>query len=235
MKKKIIFALLCLMAFGMAGCEKDPGYHGGNISLNKDFDISFEYDYIAFGVNRFNAEGLSSSGLDSEDIERMNKPLNDDTRPLMKDDVLSLGLLNDNQKQDFLDYCESTNCAYFKLSLIIPNDSEAADFGKQMIRLTNLENLTDEQIEDGFSYNIFYESTILDFDQLVNAACEALSVSNIDPFVLNNSDTGIYLWNYENVKDTVTLKFFVINARVLNENSETYLDQYTMEWFDIQL
>lgn len=231
MKKRIIIALLGLMAFGLVACNKDGG---GNISPYKDYDLSFDYDYVAFGVHRF-VNGLSESGIDAEDVVLMNKPLNSETKLLSGNDLLALGLLNDSQKLDFQNYCQETDCRYFKLSLIIPNDPQSDDYGKQLIRITNLDYLTDHQIDDGLAYNLYYESTILVFDQLKAAACTALGVSSIDPFVLNNSDTGIYFWDYESTNDTVTLKFYVINAQVLEEDSGTYLNQYTMEWFDFQL
>jgi len=229
-----MLALMSLMAFGLVACDKGPDFNGGNISPLKNYDDSFDYDFIAFGVNRFSND-LSISGIGAEEMARINQPLNSDTRLLMKDDLLALGLLNENQKQDFIAYCESTGCNYFKLSLVIPNDPQSDDYGKQMIRITNLETLTDEQIEEGFSYNIQYESTILVFEQLVNAACAALGVVSIDPFVLNSDVTGIYLWDYEISNEAVTLKFYVINAIVGTDSGGTYVDQLTMEWFDIQL
>ncbi|MFA5420374.1 MAG: hypothetical protein WC341_18110 [Bacteroidales bacterium] len=234
MKKKIMFALLSILAFGLVACDKGPDFNGGNISPNKNYDASLDFDFIAFGVNRFSS-GLSISGVDAEGMALINKPLNSETRLLSKDDLLALGLLNENQKQDFVAYCEATGCTHFKLSLVIPNDPESDDYGKQMIRVTNLDCLTDEQIENGFSYNILYESTILDFDQLVNAACTALGVASIDPFVLNSDSTGIYLWNYEISGDAVTLKFFVINAVVSSDSHGSYVDDLTLEWFDLQL
>lgn len=233
--KKIIFALLCLLALGLVACNKEPDFHGGNISTKKNYDISFDYDYVAFGVNRFDAEAMEISGLDTGDITLINKPLNSETRLLMKDDLLSLGLLSDDQELDFIDYCEATGCNYFKLSLVIPNDPDSADYGKQLIRFTNLENLTNAQINAGYSYNLEYESTILSFDSIINAAKAALSVASIDSFVLNNDCTGIYLWDYETNQGVVTLKFFVINAIVGTDAGGTYVDDFTMEWFDIQL
>ena len=233
--KKIFFTMLCFLALGLVACNKEPDFHGGNISTKKNYDISFDYDYVAFGVNRFNADALEISGLDSGDIELINKPLNSETRLLMKDDLLALGLLSDNQELDFIDYCEATGCNYFKLSLVIPNDPDSADYGKQLIRFTNLENLTNAQINAGYSYNLEYESTILSFDSIINAAKAALSVASIDSFVLNSDSTGIFLWDYETNGGVVTLKFFVINAMIGTDAGGTFVDDFTMEWFDLQL
>jgi len=235
MKKKIIFTMLCFLALGLVACNKEPGFHGGNISTKKDYDISFDYDFVAFGVNRFDADALEISGLDAEDITLINKPLSSETRLLMKNDLLSLGLLNVDQELDFIDYCEATGGNYFKLSLVIPNDPDSVDYGKQLIRLTNLENLTNAQINAGYSYNLEYESTILSFDQIINAAKAALSIASIDSFVLNSDSTGIFLWDYEANEGVVTLKFFVINAIVGTDAGGTYVDDFTMEWFDLQL
>ena len=236
MIRKVIFIILALFTLITLTSCKENNLNGNSISQYKNYDkTTSKFDYVAFGIQHHETSSLANIGLSEEEIEFVNKPLGKNLELLTRIDIINLGILNESQLKEFNVYCDKTKSNHFKLSFIIPNDQNANDYGMQIIDITNLDYLSEKQINQGFSYHLYFESKKLNLNQITEEAEKVLAVDNISKLILNDTFAGIYLHNYSVKDDKVTLRFYVIYANLVTSNDEINLDYAKLKWFEIDL
>lgn len=220
MKKIVSMIVLVISLFTLAACDSDEV--GGNISPSKNYSEVLKLDFIAFGVEHrfitFSSDEIDRNvdEISTEDMEYLKSPL--DSRvydpilgpSLNGDDIVNLNILDEDQKLDFEYYTEQTKSNSFKIGFCVSNDTESANYGKQIIWITNLGWIDDKEFRDELGYNLFYESKILNLSDILDAAKVATQVDEFSQSFLNDDFTGIFLHNYINTEETTILKFYVM-------------------------
>jgi len=117
-------------------------------------------------------------------------------------------------KADFEDYVERSKNNTLKIGFCISNDPESENYGKQIIWITNLGWIDNKEVREELGYNLFYESKILDFDDILDAAKEAAKVDEFDKSFLNDDFTGIFMHGYSKNEEEIVLNFYVMELDV---------------------
>ncbi len=222
--KKIFLIVLMTLVIGLTGCSNQ---NSGNINSNKVWSQSIGYDFIAFGVQNFyDTDQFDVLNLTDEQLNKLTHPLNDNELTLLTArDVENMRILTDAQLTELIEYCDAVDCENIKISFIRIDNQD-------IIRITNLNVVKDRLLDKGYTYNLDFDSSVLNFDDIVDAACDALQVDDIDSLVLNTTSTGIFLSGYENANNVSTLNFYVLNA----ETDGTYINAYNgFATFDLQI
>lgn len=222
--KKIFIIVLLTLVIGLTGCSNQ---NSGNINPNKVWSQSTGYDFIAFGVQHFyETDQFDVLNLTDVELNQLAYPLNNNNIVLLTArDVENMRILSDAQLTELNDYCDAVNCENIKISFIRIDNQD-------VIRITNLNVIKDSLLDKGYSYNLDFDSTVLDFDDIVYAACNALQVDTINSLVLNTTSTGIFLRGYENENNVSTLNFYVLNA----DTDGTYINAYNgFATFDLEI
>jgi hypothetical protein len=235
---------MTIFVVSLVSCSDD--IPTGNINPYKTYDqYTTEYDYIAFGIQHQNPKDLALLGLNEDEIEYLTSQFGKNpgniedgwssftSTFLCKNDIINLGILNNSQQAEFESYCERTKSNAFNIAFIIPKDENSNNFGKQIINIRNLNSISESLQEDGLGYHLYFESTILDYNQIINEAKNVLNCEIISRILLNDTFGGIYLHHYSVSEEKLILNFYVIGADVIIEDEETYLDHNILKWFEI--
>src|SRR5690606_969115 len=103
------------------------------------------------------------------------------------------------------------------------NDTASENYGKQIIWITNLGWIENKEVREELGYNLFYESKILDFNYILEAAKDEAKVDEFSKSFLNDDFTGIYLHNYSKVEEETILNFYVM---MLEEETKVNLVKF---------
>jgi len=238
MKKIFSFIFIFFIFFICAGCEfellSDVNPHSPN-PYKGNFEGS-GFDCIAFAGQHFLQYRLSN-GEPNEDVEFSDDEIEYICSPFgrsnknspFKIDILGMNILNDEQKQDFEYYCKITGANHFKMAFCISNDINSEYYGKQIIWLVNLTVFKSQKILDEFGQTLYYESTILDFNKILDAAKISTSLDEISQQLLNNYWSGIFLHNYQNKDNEITLNFYMIDY-IVNEDITLFMTKFDVSF-----
>lgn len=221
MKKIASIIVLVIFLFMFTACTENKDNSGGSISPNKTYSEELKLNFVSFGITHqltsLSADDIRKSGIDiSElDLEYLRSPLgNLGLTSLSKNDIINLRILDEQQKEDFEDYVERSKNNTFKIGFCISNDPESENYGKQIIWITNLGWIDNKEVREELGYNLFYESKILDFDDILDAAKEAAKVDEFDKSFLNDDFTGIFMHGYSKNDEEIVLNFYVMELDV---------------------
>jgi len=224
MKKIVSIILVVITLLILTSCKNEE--NGGSISPGKNYAKVFKLDFIAFGVSHeletwgFGTIPDDRVDLSEIDMEYIYSPLGRNRLSLLtKEDIIKLGILDEAQRGDFENYVERSKSNAFKIGFCISNDTESENYGKQIIWITCLDWIIDKEVRKEVGYNLFYESKILDFDDILDAAKDAVQVDGFSWEFLNSSFTGIFLHDYLNTEETTILNFYVIKLDVESKAS----------------
>lgn len=228
MKKIVSIILVVITLLILTSCKNEE--NGGSINPGKNYAEVFKLDFISFGVTHklasWSVDTIQDNGIDiSEiDMEYLRAPLGrDGSSALSKDDIINLGILDEEQKEDFEDYTERSKNNAFKIGFCISNDTASENYGKQIIWITNLGWIENKEVREELGYNLFYESKILDFNYILEAAKDEAKVDEFSKSFLNDDFTGIYLHNYSKVEEETILNFYVM---MLEEETKVNLVKF---------
>lgn len=232
MKKIVSIIVLVISLFTLGACTNNNEKNGGSISPYKQYAETLKLDFITFGVTHefvtwgFGTIPDTTIDISEIDMEYLRSPLGRDRLSLLsKEDIINLGILDEEQRENFEYYTEQSESNAFKIAFCISNDTESENYGKQIIWITNLDWIDNQEIREELGYVLFYESKILDFYDILQAAKVAAQVDEFSQPFLNNDWTGIFLHNYSTTEENTILNFYVMT---LEEETKANLVKFDL-------
>ncbi|MDR2822777.1 MAG: hypothetical protein LBV58_04495 [Acholeplasmatales bacterium] len=158
----------------------DDDTPGPGISPYKSYSEYYNLDYIAF-CGPIDKEYMIQSGLYISESDRkyLDLPQGINKKYLDNEDILNLGILDKEQKEDFKNYSVQTGDSSFKMEFYISNDTASENYGKQIIWITNLTRIKNIKVRNELGYALYYESKILDFNYILETAKKKLKLMNL--------------------------------------------------------